>query len=168
MPCRSDYMEPTGEERAQTKALREEFQALGDAACADADVLREYALGNVAAERILGRVNKDYGDKYNKLVLRNRDLYIKVSESVIGDVLVLVLDYHEADRLAHDKAAGKPLADDELDNAEVVQIEHREADLRRLMKTFGETGDRERLRKVLDADNTKPLAPQLGFDPDEF
>ena len=48
------------------------------------------------------------------------------------------------------------------------QQEHRQEDIKRLMHTFVESGDIVRLRALLDVDPTQPLAPQLGYDPDEF
>lgn len=61
------------------------------------------------------------------------------------------------------------------------QVKHRKEDLKRLEKTFraiiakNEDVDPaysfnvyEALGRTLAADPTKPLTPQLGFDPDEF
>jgi hypothetical protein len=36
------------------------------------------------------------------------------------------------------------------------------------LKVLGEAGDVEKLRKVIDADPSKMLEPQLGFSPDDF
>lgn len=161
-------MEPTANEKAETKALREEYEALADEATADADVLREYVLGNVAAERILGRVNKDLSGKYVALRKRNEKLYVKVPDQIAAPCNQATGEYEIADQLAHAKAAGRPIDDETLEEVERIQIEHREADLRRLMKTFADSGDRKNLRIVLEADSNLPLAVQLGFDPDDF
>lgn len=48
------------------------------------------------------------------------------------------------------------------------QIKHRQEDIKRLMHTFVESGDVVRLKALLDVDPAQPLAPQLGYDPDEF
>lgn len=48
------------------------------------------------------------------------------------------------------------------------QITHRKEDLKRLEKTFRAAKDAERLGKTMLADPTKPLEPQLGFDPDAY
>lgn len=48
------------------------------------------------------------------------------------------------------------------------QTKHRKEDLKRLKKTFMESEDALRLGLVILADPTKPLEPQLGFNPDEF
>lgn len=48
------------------------------------------------------------------------------------------------------------------------QTKHRKEDLKRLEKAFRESRDAEKLGKVMLADPTKPLEPQLGFDPDAF
>jgi hypothetical protein len=168
MPCRSDYMEPSKPELEESAELRKQFEALGNEATADADMLREYVLGNLAAERILDRINKPHSEKYVSLRKLNDKLYVKVPAEITTKVNMLISAYETADALAHDKAKGKPVSDEVLADVEKVQIEHREADLRRLMRTFADSGDRVRLKKVLDADNSKPLAAQLGFDPDEF
>lgn len=49
-----------------------------------------------------------------------------------------------------------------------AQLKHRRDDLTRLEKTFIKDKDTENLQKVWDADPSKPLEPQLGFDPDDF
>lgn len=48
------------------------------------------------------------------------------------------------------------------------QVKHRKEDLKRLQKTFTESKDAEKLGLVMLADPTKPLEPQLGFDPDAY
>jgi hypothetical protein len=48
------------------------------------------------------------------------------------------------------------------------QIKHRREDITRLRIEFAKNDDGERLAKTLNVDYTKPLAPQLGFDPDDF
>ena len=49
-----------------------------------------------------------------------------------------------------------------------AQVAHRKEDLARLEKTFTKAKDAKRLEKVWDADPTKELEPQLGFNPDKF
>lgn len=61
-------------------------------------------------------------------------------------------------------------------NAEVQKVlktqeKHRQDDLDRLVKTLGKNPtkkNKDLLLKVLSADITKPLEPQLGFDPDSI
>jgi hypothetical protein len=48
------------------------------------------------------------------------------------------------------------------------QIKHRREDLDRLEKTFIKNKNTELLQKVWDADPSKPLEPQLGFNPDDY
>lgn len=167
MPCRSDYMEPTPNEKGAAAEIRSQFEELGDQATAGADLLREYLLGNVAAHRILDRVNLPLGAEFEKLEQLNAKNYVKVSDPFLKQVKILVNTYEEINALVG--KTGKDSLDDEtkawLMNA---QIDHRKADLARLMKTFAASGDTERLRKVIDADPMEPLAPQLGFDADEF
>lgn len=64
--------------------------------------------------------------------------------------------------------AGFDIPPASLSLIEKEQIAHRKEDLKRLEKTFKESKDAQRLGLVVLADPTKPLEPQLGFDPDEF
>jgi pyruvate/oxaloacetate carboxyltransferase len=50
----------------------------------------------------------------------------------------------------------------------IEQTKHRKEDLARLEKVFRASKDAEKLGKVMLADPTKPLAKQLGFDPDDY
>lgn len=165
MPCRSDYLEPTPGERAATTKLRKEVEALGDRLTAAMDVLREYLLGNEPVTATLTYVNIDAGREYVALREQNDKLYVKVAPETMAKVNGMCSEYHDLNTLV---CRMEPPTKKELEQVRRAQVKHREEDLRRLMKTFGQTADRERLAKVLAADNTKPLEPQLGFSPDEF
>jgi len=59
----------------------------------------------------------------------------------------------------------------EVRTALITQQKHRQADLDRLIQTLGKNPtkkNKELLLKVLSADISKPLEPQLGFDPDSI
>lgn len=167
MGCRSDYMEPTAEERGAAAEIRSQFEEIGDRATAGADILREYLLGNVAAQRILDKVNQPLASEFDHLCAVDDKNYVKVSKDFRTQVQLLVNTYEQINDLV--KTTGKDSLDDEtkawLMNA---QIDHRKEDLARLMKVFAGLGDTENLRKVIDADPMQPLAPQLGFDADDF
>jgi hypothetical protein len=167
MPCRSEYMEPNANEKGAAAEIRSQFEEIGDRATASADTLREYLLGNVAAQKILTVVNQPLADEFERLEELNTKNYVKVSEPFLSQVERLVSEYVNVNEIV--THTGKDSLDDEL-KAEIleVQIEHRKADLARLMKTFAASGDTERLRKVIDADPMEPLTVQLGFSPDEF
>ena len=52
-----------------------------------------------------------------------------------------------------------------------IQEKHRQADLNRLITALGKNltqKNKSLLKKVLEADPSKPLEPQLGFNPDDF
>lgn len=52
-----------------------------------------------------------------------------------------------------------------------IQEKHRQADLDRLITTLGKNPTNKNkglLKKVLEADPSKPLEPQLGFNPDDI
>lgn len=62
-----------------------------------------------------------------------------------------------------------------LDDAELKQIlkdqeKHRQVDLDRVAQVLSKNlkKNKDKLQKVLDADITKPLEPQLGFSPDDI
>lgn len=65
-------------------------------------------------------------------------------------------------------AEGRTPSKKELDFIYRDQIKHRKEDLKRLEKTFRSRKDAKRLGLVMLADPNKPLADQLGFDPDSF
>lgn len=167
MPCRSDYMEPNDKERAAAASTRKAFESLGNRATHGADVLREYLLGQGTVDSILKYVNLPLEDEY--ILLRKYDdaSYVKVDAAFRAHLNVLVEDYIFYNDMV--TVTGRDnLSSDQLDEVRQAQIKHREQDLSRLMKTFAEAGDRLRMRAVLHADSAFPLAPQLGFDPDDF
>ena len=52
-----------------------------------------------------------------------------------------------------------------------IQKKHRQADLDRLITTLGKNPTKKNkglLKKVLEANPSTPLEPQLGFNPDDF
>ena len=159
-------MDPTPGEIIATKRLREQFETVGNLATHGADVLREYMLNGIGAEPYQ-YVNMHLSIEFARLKTQNEKLYVQVPQSLIDQVTDLVDEYEEVNTLLISRGQSG-LTKKQTRKLEAEQTAHREQDLRRLMKTFGETGDRVRLAAVLAADNTKPLAPQLGFDPDEF
>lgn len=160
-------MEPNAHEKGAAAEIRAQFEEIGDRATAGADTLREYLLGNVAAQKILTVVNQPLDEEFGKLEQLNAKNYVKVSEEFLSQVRRLVAEYESINDIA--THTGKDSLDDET-KAWIMdaQIDHRKADLARLMKTFAASGDTERLRKVIDADPMQPLTAQLGFSPDEF
>jgi hypothetical protein len=112
-------------------------------------------------------VNQPLLEEFTRLMDLNSKSYVKVAVPFTEQVAGLISKYDEVNEIATHH--GKDSLDDETKaHIENEQRDHRETDLRRLMKTFADSGDRERLVKVLAADNTQPLVPQLGFSPDEF
>lgn len=63
---------------------------------------------------------------------------------------------------------GGQLTEGEAMRVGLEQVDHRKADLARLEKTFIQAQDIARLEKVWNADPAFPLAPQLGFNPDDY
>ncbi len=164
MACRSDYMEPTPTERMETSKVNSELKTLADELTHSCDVLREYLLGSNDVP-VFKHVNRNYSARLLNLVDRNSGLYVKANAGLLDHVSQLNSSYIYVNALL---TSGVEMTPELIAILEKQQTEHREADLKRLMRTFANNLDRVRLRKVLDADATKPLAPQLGFDPDEF
>lgn len=160
-------MEPTPQEREETKKVRRELEALGDKATYSTDVLREYLLGNMTERQILPHVGHQYewDSEFDKLKARNLKLYVKVDQGLIEQVNELFEEYIWLNDLANRM---EPPTKKQLEQIRKAQVEHRKADVARLLKSLGAAGDVERLRKVLDVDVNKPLEPQLGFSPDDF
>lgn len=48
------------------------------------------------------------------------------------------------------------------------QIAHRKVDIQRLIKTFADQGKFDKIAPLLTVDFTKPLEPQIGYDPDKY
>lgn len=167
MPCRSDYMEPTPRELEETRKLRERTQALADRAVYASDMLREYLLDNLSEKEILEYVGHSYemSQQLDDIATKNRGLYVKMPEGHWKQAYDEVSRYCVLDNFA---TRMEPPTKKQMQTIERQQIEHRKKDLARLLKVLGEAGDVERLRKVIDADPSKMLEPQLGFSPDDF
>lgn len=172
MPCRSDYMEPSTQEQKAWTVWREDAQKVADALVYSSDVLREHILeGNfdTFTRTEIPHIGQSerYREEVKVLQARFKNLYMPPAlyDSYNNRLTLLLNDYIGLDVIVVSGAkVGKSILADITND----QIKHREDDLRRLMKTFADSGDRVRLKKVLDADNTKPLEPQLGFSPDDF
>lgn len=171
MPCRSDYMEPSPKEKQVANEGNVAFRALADRATYANDVLREYLIhsfqpGDGYPTNFLKFVNLDLHSEWEALRKKfHKNLYVKVDEGLVDHAKGLVEAYHWLNDIV---VSGEPLTNPEKAKILGDQEEHREADLARLMKVFAASGDRKRLRAVLDADATRPLDPQLGFSPDAF
>ncbi len=98
----------------------------------------------------------------------------KESDKVLNHALSVALDETSELALLLFEYVDTQLPDDVLMKVDALrkcQIEHRKDDLNRLVKAFAKNPtekNKERLKKVLDADPTKPLEPQLGFNPDDY
>lgn len=173
MPCSSSHMEPSTRERLRGSKIIVGLNELADRLTHDNDVLREYILGEVTFEHkvilpLLNRV-RDYRKALTTLRDQKKGLYDlavpKEAPGLFDHVTDLLMSYEFLNDLA---TRQRVMTKEDHDYLVREQNLHREEDLKRLMKVFSKTSDRERLRIVLDADNTKPLEPQLGFSPDDF
>lgn len=165
MPCHTDP--PSSTEYAQRNEVTEQLDSLNERATHGADLLREYILGNVAVQRIMPLLNMRLAEEFDKLEDISRTHWLKADSAYVKQVHELVTEYEEMNELV--ATIGK----DTLSAADKAVIEarqkqHRSDDLRRLMKTFADSGDKDKLLAVINATPDKPLAVQLGFDPDDF
>lgn len=85
-------------------------------------------------------------------------------EAVLNEVISLFDEYLKYKTLYSEGKITKSV----LKKIERDQVKHRKEDLKRLAHEFIESGHHAGLDKVLNADPTKPLEGQLGFDPDQF
>lgn len=173
MPCRSDYMEPTERERNQGNKIVTGLNELADELTHINDVFREFILGEIKSDRkvVMPLVNKyeHYYQRLHTLEKQQESLYALAQSAKVPGLIEHVWELmEEYDGLNKFITKVQTLRVTDYETIRERQIAHREADLSRLMRVFGANGDRKRLKLVLDADATKPLEPQLGFDADEF
>ena len=171
MPCNSDHLAPTRDEREEADQWMTSARALLDEVVSFDDRLRELILSGdkLGAARAVagappGRFLRESGilagslnEVYGPAVTEGHRQMLLALRQQVGEHLKLV-----------DDASSDSICPERLAQIEADQVEHRKADLDRLMKTLGAAGDRERLAKVVAADPAQPLEPQLGFDPDQF
>ena len=108
----------------------------------------------------------DYASKYNDLM----EEALNINKKLISDFNVLK-QIIESNRKPSDKV---------ILIIEDMQVRHRQEDIDRLVDTFSEKINddstfaedkvkfRELLKKTINADVSKPLEPQLGFNPDDW
>lgn len=173
MPCRSDYMEPSQRELNRGNAIVTGLNELADELTHINDVFREFILGEVKSDRkvVMPLVNKyeSFYQRLNTLEQQHENLYYLARSSKVPGLIEHVWELmEEYDGLNKFITKVQTLRVTDYEVIRERQIAHREADLSRLMRVFGANGDRKRLKLVLDADATKPLEPQLGFNADDF
>ena len=170
MPCRSDYMDPTPGEHKATNAVNKDLKTLADQITFSSDVLREYILSGQG--KILKHVNIPYRKAFDILAKKAKDLYVAADHGLIKHVDDLSQNYNwlntQVIELDEGNALPSQVKDAMLAEVEKQQVEHRKADIARLVKVFAARQDYAALRVCIDADVTKPLDPQLGFSPDDF
>lgn len=147
MPCRVD---PTPQEIEASRKARETRQT-AERQQTEAKAQRRITAAEKAAQKATEAMQK----QVDELTDANNALSVRVD--YLQD---LIWKMHE----------GAPTESGEVEAVLERQVEHRKADLDRLIRTLTDTEDidYDRLRNVLDADPTRPLEPQLGFDPDSI
>lgn len=160
MPCNSDYMIPTPAENELAAELERQYKRVADETTHALDMLRECALG--ADPKTMWRLLSFHPEvTLAALDKQANQSYLQPFAGIVKHAHQLNAQY--ADLL---QAMATGTVDEEAVRTE--QVAHRKLDLARLLRELRAAGDTVRLRKVLDADPTQPLAPQLGFDPNDF
>lgn len=167
MPCRSDYMEPTHNERKQLSVWKETVKKAADELEYTLDLMREYLISGTNKDKILVRINEDWLDKTNRLDESRKEIYamIRPDFKYLTEFNKMVAEYIILNSFITKRRKMTPKAFVKIQEA---QTKHRQKDLDRLLVTFAEQRDFDRLRAVMEADPSKPLESQLGFDPDAF
>lgn len=150
MPCRVD---PTPEEIEASRKARESRQT-AERQQTEAKAQRRIS----AAEKAAQKATEAMQTKVDELTDANNALSVRVD--YLQDLIWRMENHDERE----------PFPTAEVHAVLDRQIEHRKADLDRLIRTLtdAEDIDYDRLRKVLDADPYLPLESQLGFDPDSI
>jgi vacuolar-type H+-ATPase catalytic subunit A/Vma1 len=165
MPCHTDP--PSTREYALADEVKEQLNELNAKATHGADILREYLLGNVAAEKILPLLNQNLKHEFEKLEAINSKNFVRADSPVVDQVRELIKRYEELNEMVT-ITGREAVSKQTIKRIEKEQYQHRADDLRRLRKVFVDLDDTAKLRKTLDATPAEPLHAQLGFDPDEF
>lgn len=181
MPCNSDYMEPTYEEIRQTDTQKRAVKDHLDYLTHQSDLMREDILGVIekrektltynyvqtkASTPTLDSLLDTY---YHGYAYQNSDSFDADFERLVDDV---------RKQYAFVISAGKALQENgtlpkkKVTDIATQQILHRFGDMIRVMgqysaKSTFKPKEVAEVLKYAQVDYTKPLIPQIGFDPDD-
>lgn len=177
MPCNSDYMYPTAAERQASDAQKEKIKDHLDTLVHKADLMREDILAVVHGEK--DTLDYDYAKKrlttptLSALIAEHDRMYVSNRspefERLIRDVRK---QYYYVLRAGKALQRFDALSPDVQEAIETQQILHRFGDMIRVMgqftalRTFTPEQVKE-IQRFAKVDYTKPLIPQIGFDPDD-
>lgn len=165
MPCHVDP--PTASELKFADDTFRESVALFDALTHRNDVLREALLNPEAVPQatLLKAVKDDFKPQLDALNKRANRGFVRPDSKYLNKA---VDAYGEFAGLVNALTGTIVLTKKERKKIEETQTAHRVEDLKRLAKVAIDNWDMDLLKKVTSADKTKPLEPQLGFDPDSM
>lgn len=148
MPCRVDIPES---ERIASHNQR--WLQLADEMTHEMDVLRELLLSDPDSVGE-GKKNSFKQSLDNFLRLDFETNKSGVRERIFNEATQIITVFNRPD------LAETLLLDD--------QVKHRKEDLMRVITYFANKKDLDTIKRVINVDLTKPLEPQLGFDPDDY
>lgn len=182
MPCNADYMNPTAREIDQFNDKFSKIQEyLNEVVHAD-DMLREHILAfwdeaTPVPPSAYDVLHKDSAERIDNLLASAQEEYAArhnfTSRKRLQDLTVV------ADRLSSEHelvirvfekiVKDKNVTASEEDRIRTDQIIHRHGDMLRVWAHYGsmKRKNHEKIRMLAKVDLTKPLIPQLGFDPDD-
>jgi hypothetical protein len=165
MPCHVDP--PTSTELKFADDVFKDSVALFDDLTHTNDVLREAVLHpeTMTPQMMLKHGLDTYKARFDDLSKRSRRSFVTPNQKYIqkaGNA------YAEFLSLIEVLVGSTKLTKKERARIEASQTEHRVEDLKRLAKVAIDNWDMDLLKKITSADKTKPLEPQLGFDPDSM
>ena len=177
MPCNTDYMDPTPAERAQGRDQTKKIKEHLDFMVHQADLMREDILAVVEGRQKKTSINFSETDPKNHVLLEMLEAHDRMYVSH-RDVEFDNLIKNVQKQYLFVVQAGKRLErDGSLSSASMTaihtqQVLHRFGDMIRVIGQYTSKvrftpQQVEDIRRFTTVDYTKPLIPQIGFDPDD-
>jgi len=181
MPCDSSYMEPNASEIKEVLDGSEKLKAKVDDLVHFCDVVRdaiEAHLENDTLEvpRVLdghlfvAAVKKQTRKLKDAYAYKSGHDYVQKNANVMFDIAdKAIAQFDVINNAVNVLKRGEQLDQADIDRLRQDQIQHRMGDMMRVYRHFAnkEVLTAEEVASVSNIDLTKPLTPQLGFDPDD-
>lgn len=167
-PCQVYLLPPSASLNKSYTSARDEWKKEADSLMLALDRAREAILSGAGeddvAVRQVAAIAKSEQGKWGALRDVAQRFRTTTDEHRVGSDMKDVQEVH--DRLV---AEASSITSGAVNTSaiESQQVAHRKEDMKRLIKTFAESGNFELAAKVAQADPNKPLQPQIGFDPND-
>lgn len=163
MPCRVDDITPL--EREIQNQIERELTELLDNIEYSLDVLREWLINDVGS---LGfHLNQAYEYQLTRIKKRVNP-WAPPNPALLAQCEEHVREYNKVNGYAIDVLNGGSLEWHQLHSLIDEQIKHRQKDMVRLARHWLDEDDFEKASAAINCDATKPLAEQLGYDPNSY